>query len=97
LSHKDAIAERIAAALAAPHGSVQWRRPRSFFDGHGLLISRAADAIALWGCGDARVFMSLAAMDIGTAFTLGAARDMVVRRAALLIAFVVVIPSRHCP
>ena len=45
-----------------------------------LLLAPAADAIALVGLfALARVFMSLAAMDIGTAFgTLGARREMLV-------------------
>src|ERR1700674_1393989 len=45
-----------------------------------LTITRAADAIALVGLlATARVFQSLAAMDIGTAFgTLGARREMMI-------------------
>ncbi len=48
--------------------------------GTRLPISNAADAIALVGLfATARVFMSLAAMDVGTAFgTLGARREMLV-------------------
>ena len=48
--------------------------------GTGLPFTTAADAIALVGLfATARVFMSLAAMDIGTAFgTLGARREMMV-------------------
>ena len=45
-----------------------------------LLFAHAADAIALIGLfATARVFMALAAMDIGTAFgTLGARREMMI-------------------
>ena len=48
--------------------------------GHRPSFARAADAIALIGLfATARVFLSLAAMDIGTAFgTLGARREMMV-------------------
>jgi len=59
-----------------------------------LPFSRAADAIALVGLfATARVFMSLAAMDVGTAFgTLGARREMMVgflaEPALLMIIFV---------
>jgi formate hydrogenlyase subunit 4 len=59
-----------------------------------LPFSRAADAIALVGLfATARVFMSLAAMDIGTAFgTLGARREMMIgflaEPALLMIIFV---------
>jgi formate hydrogenlyase subunit 4 len=59
-----------------------------------LSFSRAADAIALVGLfATARVFMSLAAMDVGTAFgTLGARREMMVgflaEPALLMIIFV---------
>ena len=63
-------------------------------DGHRLPFSRAADAIALVGLlATARVFLSLAAMDIGTAFgTLGARREMMVgflaEPALLMVIFV---------
>src|SRR6202043_1399932 len=59
-----------------------------------LPITRAADAIALVGLlATARVFLSLAAMDIGTAFgTLGARREMMVgflaEPALLIVIFV---------
>ncbi len=59
-----------------------------------LPFSRAADAIALVGLfATARVFMSLAAMDVGTAFgTLGARREMMVgflaEPALLMVIFV---------
>jgi len=62
--------------------------------GTRLPLSTAADAIALVGLlAVARVFMSLAAMDVGTAFgTLGARRDMMVgflaEPALLMIIFV---------
>jgi len=59
-----------------------------------LPLNRAADAIALVGLfATARVFMSLAAMDVGTAFgTLGARREMMVgflaEPALLMVVFV---------
>jgi formate hydrogenlyase subunit 4 len=62
--------------------------------GTGLPFTTAADAIALVGLlATARVFLSLAAMDIGTAFgTLGARREMMVgflaEPALLMIIFV---------
>jgi len=62
--------------------------------GTGLPFTTAADAIALVGLlAVARVFMSLAAMDIGTAFgTLGARREMMVgflaEPALLMVIFV---------
>jgi formate hydrogenlyase subunit 4 len=62
--------------------------------GTGLPFTRAADAIALVGIfATARVFLSLAAMDIGTAFgTLGARREMMVgflaEPALLMVIFV---------
>ncbi len=62
--------------------------------GTGLPFTTAADAIALVGLlATARVFMSLAAMDIGTAFgTLGARREMMVgflaEPALLMVIFV---------
>src|SRR5689334_19586206 len=62
--------------------------------GTGLPFTVAADAIALVGLlATARVFMSLAAMDIGTAFgTLGARREMMVgflaEPALLMVIFV---------
>jgi formate hydrogenlyase subunit 4 len=60
-----------------------------------LPITRAADAIALVGLlATARVFLSLAAMDIGTAFgTMGARREMMIgflaEPALLVVIFVV--------
>ncbi|MBS0393110.1 MAG: NADH-quinone oxidoreductase subunit H [Proteobacteria bacterium] len=62
--------------------------------GTGLPLSTAADAIALVGLlATARVFVSLAAMDVGTAFgTLGARREMMVgflaEPALLMVLFV---------
>ncbi len=62
--------------------------------GTGLPLSTSADAIALVGLlATARVFMSLAAMDIGTAFgTLGARREMMIgflaEPALLMVIFV---------
>jgi formate hydrogenlyase subunit 4 len=62
--------------------------------GTGLPLTTAADAIALVGLlATARVFLSLAAMDIGTAFgTLGARREMMVgflaEPALLMVIFV---------
>jgi len=62
--------------------------------GTGLPATRAADAIALVGLlATARVFVSLAAMDVGTAFgTLGARREMMVgflaEPALLMVIFV---------
>ena len=62
--------------------------------GTGLPFTTAADAIALVGLlATARVFLSLAAMDIGTAFgTLGARREMMVgflaEPALLMVVFV---------
>lgn len=73
----------VAAAAVIP--SVATRLP----------ITRAADAIALVGLlATARVFLSLAAMDIGTAFgTLGARREMMIgflaEPALLVVIFVV--------
>ncbi len=64
-----------------------------------LPITRAADAIALVGLlATARVFSSLAAMDIGTAFgTLGARREMMIgflaEPALLVVIFVVSLTS----
>ncbi len=78
-----------------------------------LPITRAADAIALVGLlATARVFLSLAAMDIGTAFgTMGARREMMIgfltEPALLVVIFVVsltcattalpIIAERLCP
>jgi formate hydrogenlyase subunit 4 len=64
-----------------------------------LPITRAADAIALVGLlATARVFVSLAAMDVGTAFgTLGARREMMIgflaEPALLVVIFVVSLTS----
>jgi len=64
-----------------------------------LPFTQAADAIALVGLlATARVFLSLAAMDVGTAFgTLGARREMMIgflaEPALLVVIFVVSLPS----
>jgi formate hydrogenlyase subunit 4 len=68
--------------------------------GTGLPLTSAADGIALVGLfATARVFMSLAAMDIGTAFgTLGARREMMVgflaEPALLMVIFVAALISQ---
>ena len=68
--------------------------------GTGLPLSRAADGIALVGLlATGRVFLSLAAMDIGTAFgSLGARREMMVgflaEPALLMVFFVAALLSR---
>lgn len=68
--------------------------------GTGLPMSTAADGIALVGLlATARVFLSLAAMDVGTAFgTLGARREMMVgflaEPALLMVLFVAAMLSR---
>jgi len=68
--------------------------------GTGLPLSMAADGIALVGLlATARVFLSLAAMDVGTAFgTLGARREMMVgflaEPALLMVLFVAAMISR---
>jgi formate hydrogenlyase subunit 4 len=83
LFHKDAVIAENASALfrAAPYvvfGSMVCAAAIIPSLVTRLPISGAADAIALVGLfATARVFMSLAAMDVGTAFgTLGARRDM---------------------
>ena len=98
LFHKDAvIAERIAAVSRGAVRRVRRdgrRRRDHSLDGHASAVYRAADAIALVGLlATARVFLSLAAMDIGTAFgTLGARREMMVgflaEPALLMVIFV---------
>ena len=68
--------------------------------GTGLPLSTAADGIALVGLlATARVFLSLAAMDVGTAFgTLGARREMMVgflaEPALLMVLFVAAMISK---
>ena len=99
LFHKDAvIAERFAAVSRGALHRVRrdgGRRRRSFPRwARDLPFTSAADAIALVGLlATARVFLSLAAMDIGTAFgTLGARREMMVgflaEPALLMVIFV---------
>ena len=85
LFHKDAVIAEGASPLfrMAPYvvfGAMVAAAAVIPSMGTGLPIRSAADAIALVGLfAIARVFMSLAAMDIGTAFgTLGARREMMV-------------------
>ncbi len=99
LFHKDAVIAANASTLfrMAPYvvfGAMVAAAAVIPSMGTGLPIRSAADAIALVGLfAIARVFMSLAAMDIGTAFgTLGARREMMVgflaEPALLMIIFV---------
>ena len=100
LFHKDAVLAENASPLfrLAPYvvfGAMVLRGGDHSLDGHAACRSpSAADAIALVGLlATARVFMSLAAMDIGTAFgTLGARREMMVgflaEPALLMVIFV---------
>ena len=99
LFHKDAvIAEtpRRCSARRLTSCSARWsrRRPSSPRWAPACRSRSAADAIALVGLlAMARVFMSLAAMDVGTAFgTLGARREMMVgflaEPALLMVIFV---------
>jgi len=85
LFHKDAVLATHASPLfrAAPYivfGAMVCAAAVIPSLGTRLPFSGAADAIALVGLfATARVFMSLAAMDVGTAFgTLGARREMLV-------------------
>lgn len=85
LFHKDAVLATHASALfrVAPYvvfGSMVCAAAVIPSLGTRLPFSDAADAIALVGLfATARVFMSLAAMDVGTAFgSLGARREMLV-------------------
>lgn len=85
LFHKDAVLAEDASPLfrATPYivfGSMVVAAAVIPSLGSALPFSRVADAIALVGLfATARVFMSLAAMDIGTPFgTLGARREMMV-------------------
>lgn len=85
LFHKDAVLATHASALfrVAPYvvfGAMVCAAAVIPSLGSRLPFSGAADAIALVGLfATARVFMSLAAMDVGTAFgTLGARREMLV-------------------
>ncbi len=99
LFHKDAVLADGASPLfrAAPYvvfGTMVAAATIIPSMGTGLPFASAADAIALVGLlATARVFMSLAAMDIGTAFgTLGARREMMVgflaEPALLMVIFV---------
>ena len=99
LFHKDAVLAEGASPLfrAAPYvvfGAMVAAAAIIPSMGTGLPFTTAADAIALVGLlATARVFMSLAAMDIGTAFgTLGARREMMVgflaEPALLMVIFV---------
>lgn len=99
LFHKDAVIAARASALfrLAPYivfGAMVLAAGIIPSMGTRLPVTRIADAIALVGLlATARVFMSLAAMDVGTAFgTLGARREMMVgflaEPALLMIIFV---------
>jgi formate hydrogenlyase subunit 4 len=99
LFHKDAVIAASASSLfrAAPYivfGAMVLAAAIIPSMGTRLPLTRAADAIALVGLfATARVFQSLAAMDIGTAFgTLGARREMMVgflaEPALLMVIFV---------
>jgi formate hydrogenlyase subunit 4 len=99
LFHKDAVIAEHASPLfrAAPYvvfGAMVAAAAIIPSMGTGLPFTSAADAIALVGLlAMARVFLSLAAMDIGTAFgTLGARREMMVgflaEPALLMVIFV---------
>jgi formate hydrogenlyase subunit 4 len=99
LFHKDAVIAEHASPLfrAAPYvvfGAMVAAAAIIPSMGTGLPFTSAADAIALVGLlAVARVFLSLAAMDIGTAFgTLGARREMMVgflaEPALLMVIFV---------
>jgi formate hydrogenlyase subunit 4 len=99
LFHKDAVIAERASALfrLAPYivfGAMVLAAGIIPSMGTRLPFTRIADAIALVGLlATARVFMSLAAMDVGTAFgTLGARREMMVgflaEPALLMVIFV---------
>jgi formate hydrogenlyase subunit 4 len=99
LFHKDAVIAERASPLfrLAPYvvfGAMVVAAAIIPSMGTGLPFTAAADAIALVGLlATARVFLSLAAMDIGTAFgTLGARREMMVgflaEPALLMVIFV---------
>ncbi len=99
LFHKDAVIAESASSLfrGAPYivfGAMVVAAGIIPSMGTRLPLSPAADAIALVGLlATARVFLSLAAMDIGTAFgTLGARREMMVgflaEPALLMVIFV---------
>jgi formate hydrogenlyase subunit 4 len=99
LFHKDAVVAKNASALfrLSPYvvfGAMVAAAAMIPSMGTGLPFTHAADAIALVGIfATARVFLSLAAMDVGTAFgTLGARREMMVgflaEPALLMVIFV---------
>jgi formate hydrogenlyase subunit 4 len=99
LFHKDAVIAATASSLfrVTPYvvfGTMVLAAAIIPSMGTGLPFTRAADAIALVGLfATARMFQSLAAMDIGTAFgTLGARREMMVgflaEPALLMVIFV---------
>ena len=105
LFHKDAVLAANASTLFrfAPYvvfGTMVAAAEIIPSMGTGLPLSAAADAIALVGLlATARVFASLAAMDVGTAFgTLGARREMMVgflaEPALLMVLFVAALISR---
>lgn len=105
LLNKDAILAENASTLfrAAPYivfGTMVVAAAIIPSMGTGLPMSTAADGIALVGLlATARVFLSLAAMDVGTAFgTLGARREMMVgflaEPALLMVLFVAALLSQ---
>jgi len=104
LFHKDAVLAEQASSLFrfAPYivfGAMVCMTAIIPSMGTGLPLSDAADAIALVGLlATARVFMALAAMDVGTAFgSLGARREMMVgflaEPALLMVIFVAALIS----
>jgi len=104
LLHKDAVLAENASPLfrAAPYvvfGTMVVAAAIIPSMGTGLPMSTAADGIALVGLlATARMFLSLAAMDVGTAFgSLGARREMMVgflaEPALLMILFVAALLS----
>ena len=104
LLHKDAVLAENASPLfrAAPYvvfGTMVVAAAIIPSLGTGLPLSTAADGIALVGLlATARMFLSLAAMDVGTAFgSLGARREMMVgflaEPALLMILFVAALLS----
>lgn len=105
LFHKDAVIAANASAMfrIAPYvvfGTMVLAAAIIPSMGTGLPLTSAADGIALVGLfAAARVFMALAAMDVGTAFgTLGARREMMVgflaEPALLMVIFVAALISQ---
>jgi formate hydrogenlyase subunit 4 len=105
LLHKDAVLAENASSLfrAAPYvvfGTMVAAAAIIPSMGTGLPLSMAADGIALVGLlATARVFLALAAMDVGTAFgSLGARREMMVgflaEPALLMVLFVAALISQ---